>query len=61
MIYLKSDYLLSPISSMWENYRLENATTWPDRYIHQMCNYNKRSRSHGGIIIEDFDTREQKL
>jgi hypothetical protein len=46
---------------MWEKYRLEKATICPHRYIHRMSNYNNLIRSHGIIIIGDFDTLEKKV
>ncbi|MCI65771.1 hypothetical protein A2U01_0087029, partial [Trifolium medium] len=44
----------------WDQYCLEEAAKWPDRYIHRMFAYNKLKRLHG-IIVEDYVPRPKIL
>ncbi|MCI63763.1 otubain, partial [Trifolium medium] len=57
----KPDCPLPPTSPMWDQYCLEDATKWPDKYIHRMSAYNKLKRSHDGIIVEDYVSRPKIL
>ncbi|MCI86030.1 hypothetical protein A2U01_0107309 [Trifolium medium] len=39
---------------MWDQYCLEEAAKWPDKYIHRMPAYNKLKCLHDGIVVEDY-------
>ncbi|MCI71691.1 hypothetical protein A2U01_0092954, partial [Trifolium medium] len=52
---------LPPTSPMWDQYCLEDAAKWPNKYIHRMSAYNKLKRLHDGFVVENYVPRPKIL
>ncbi|MCI48194.1 FAR1-related protein [Trifolium medium] len=61
VIRLKPGCPIPPTCPMWDRCCLEDATKWPDRYIHRMSAYNKLKCVHDGVVVEDYVPRPKIL